>query len=475
MPDSYDEVRYPSYPIHESHPAFIAALAGITGLALPPVEQWRVLEIGCGNGSNILPLAFDYPEGRFVGVDRAQDPIQTGQALASRLQLKNIQLHAVDLLDWEPEGEFDYVIAHGVFSWVPPDVREKILRICSSVLKPPGIAFISYNTLPGCHLRRYAGDFLRFHVRNLTAPAERMEKARALAALVLEQPCSEDPLRLAMRGEMKAILEKDKTVLYHDDLSEVNEPYYLLDFINMAERHGLQYLGDAEPRRDHVGDLPLPSMGWIESCQYGDFLAGRRFRQTLLCRQDAALDRKLYLDRFRDLFAASRVKPAEPEKDGEQQFALPKSGSFSTNHPFIRQTLCRLASVWPGSIRVSDLVACDFADESIAEILMQLARIDAIELRTHPPKIAESVGHRPMASALARAQISEGWRKITNQRHMTVEIGDEISFKVLALLDGSRDRQGLIEDLVATGMDRDAVMRNVESGLAALHRLCLLT
>ncbi len=475
MPDSYDEVKYPSYAVQESHPALVSALARIAGLEMPPVKGWRVLEIGCGTGANILPLAFDYPVGSFIGVDRALDPIRAGQALASRLQLKNIELRAADLRDWEPEGEFDYVIAHGVFSWVPPDLREKILQICSSTLKAHGIAFISYNTYPGCYLRRYAGDFLRFHTRDTENASVRMEKARDLARLILDKPEGADPLQRALRREMETILEKDPSVLYHDDLSGINEPFYLLDFVALAGRHGLQYLGDAEPQRDAVGDLPLQSKEWIESCQYGDFLAGRRFRETLLCRRSIALDRRLSLDRFRDLFAASRAKPSEPGKDGEQQFELPRARSIATNNPFIRQTLCRLSSLWPESIRVSALAFEGFTEEETAETLMQLTRIDAIELRTHPPAIASRIEDRPRASALARAQVAEGGRRITNQRHGTVEIGDDIGFRVLSLLDGNRDRQQLVENLAAVGLDRNAVVRNLESGLAALHRLCLLT
>jgi len=475
LPDSYDEIKYPSYAIRESHPAVVSALARIAGLDLPRVGRWRVLEIGCGNGSNILPLAFNYPEGSFIGIDRARNPVRTGKALASRLQLKNIELHAADLLDWEPQGDFDYIIAHGVFSWVPPNVREKILQICASALKAHGIAFISYNTYPGCHIRRYAGDFLRFYTRDAVDVSARIEKARELACRMLETPEAADPIRRALRNEMKAILEKDPAVLYHDDLSGINEPFYLMDFVALAGRHDLQYLGDAEPQRDAAGDLPLQPKEWVEACQYGDFLAGRRFRETLLCRRSLSLDRRLCLDRFRDLFAASCANPLEPGKDGSQQFDFPRSRSITTNNPFIRQTLSRLAALWPQSIRVSELPSEGFSEGEIAETLMQLVRIEAVELRTHPPAIASAIGDRPRASALARAQIAEGWRRITNQRHGTVEIGNAAGFQVLSLLDGNRDRPRLVEDLAALGIDRSAGYRDLEAALIALHRLCLLT
>lgn len=475
MPDSYDEVRYPSLPRKQSHPAFISALSAIAGLMLPPVERWRVLEIGCGDGSNILPMAFDYPEGRYVGLDRALTPIETGRALASRLGLANAEMHAADLLEWEPEGEFDYIIAHGIYSWVPTEIREKILKICNAALKPRGVAFISYNALPGCYFRKLAGDFLRFHVRRLTDPAARMEKARSLAKMIVDQPAGDATLRLALRDEMAIILEKDAAVLYHDDLAEINEPFYLLDFAAHAARHNLRYLGDAEPQRDDIRDHDLQAEDWLESRQYADFLLMRRFRESLLCRREITLDRKLLLDRFRDLYAASGVKPAEPEKDGQQQFALPKSGNLTTNHPLAKQTLCRLAPIWPGSLRISELSLEGFPPDKAADLLMQLHQAGALELRIHPPRLASSISDRPEASALARAQIAEGCRLVTNQRHMNIELEDEIIRTVVSLLDGSRTRQELARDLVSAGLDPGSVDRTIEYALTGLHRMSFLT
>ncbi|MBN1566680.1 MAG: class I SAM-dependent methyltransferase [Acidobacteria bacterium] len=475
MRDSYDEIKYPSLPRKQSHPAFIAALSAIAGLSLPPVDRWRVLEVGCGDGSNILPMAFDYPESRFIGLDRAVNPIEAGRALASRLRLANLELRVADLSEWEPEGEFDYIIAHGVFSWVPKEIREKILRICGASLKPHGIAFISYNVYPGCHFRRLAGDFLRFHVRRLTDPAARIQDARSLAQTVVDQMGGDSSPQHALCDEMKVILEKDAAVLYHDDLAEINEPFYLMDFLAQAARHDLQYLGDALPKRDDVRYLALQTEDWIESRQYSDFLVMRRFRESLLCRRDIALDRKLVFDRFHDLYVASGVKPAEPEQDGRQQFDLPKSGNVTTNNPLAKQILSRLSSLWPQSMRMSDISFEGFSPDSIPDLLMQLHQAGALEFRMHPPKVAPSVSDYPEASALARAQIAEGHRMVTNQRHINIDFQDETIRKVVSLLDGSRNRQELARDLVTAGLDPETIHKTVEYALSGLHRLNLLT
>jgi SAM-dependent methyltransferase len=471
--DAYDEVRYSSFPRNQSHPACISALARLAGLLLPPIERWRVLEIGCGDGTNILPLASDYPEGSFVGIDRAKETLEEGRTLAVDLQLKNLDLYATDLLEWQPEGEFDYIIAHGVYSWVPPEVRKRMLEICGKHLKPQGIAYISYNALPGCHFRRFARDLLRFHVRRHEDPEARIRKAHEMARLISSLPGEEQP-QPAIRKEMETILNRDGTALYHDDLAETNEPFYFLDFISQAAQHGLQYLGDAEPQRDDVQGHPPLTEDWLESRQYGDFLAVRRFRETLLCRKDLPLDRKLVLDRFRDLYAASRARPEEMGGDGQQRFTLPKSGSVTTNHPFAKDLLGRLSAIWPNSMLLSEFPLETFPAHVVSELLMRLLLAEALELRASPPRIAGSVSEYPVASALVRAQVARGIRMVTTQRHQSLEFGDEMGRRFLPLLDGSRNHADLLRELAVFAPGQEVSERGVEAGLREFHRLSLL-
>jgi len=474
LSDSYDEVRYPSLARNQTHPAHVAALTKIAGFQVPPIEHWRVLEIGCGNGANLLPLACDYPEARFVGVDRARVPIESARTFARDLGLSNIELHALDLLDFQPDGEFDYIVAHGVYSWVPPGVRDRILQICGAALKPQGLAYISYNALPGGHFRRIVWDLFRFHLRGATSPSARTEGAREAARLTLNGK-DPDALVEAVRKEMTNLLDRDPAALYHDDLADPNESFYLLDFVRQAAGHGLQYLGDAEPRRDDVHALVFHTDDWLDARQYGDFQTCRRFRETLLCRQGIVLDRKISLERFRDLFAASRATPSGPEEGGRQKFDLPKSRSLTTNHPIAKDLLRRLSSLWPDSARVPDLPFPDFPPDDVADVLMRLLEGGAIELRSSLPRIAGKVGERPAVSALVRLQIAAGCRTITNQRHQNIELKDDIARTLVSLLDGSRDREALRRALASAGADSGQVESLLEEKLGELHRLCLLT
>src|ERR1700747_3167393 len=139
METSYDQVLYRGFPYAQSHPDRLATMATLFGMTPAPVERCRVLELGCGDGGNVIPMAFTLPESRFLGVDLSASAIARGQDLVRTLSLSNITLRHLDLMEMAGgAGEFDYIIAHGLYSWVPPAVREQILKLFKSHLAPNG-------------------------------------------------------------------------------------------------------------------------------------------------------------------------------------------------------------------------------------------------------------------------------------------------------------------------------------------------
>src|SRR5207245_4031832 len=136
---------------------------------------------------NLIPMAVALPHSRFLGVDLAASAIERGQILIRALNLTNIDLKQLDLMEIDDSlGEFDYIIAHGVYSWVPPQVREQILKICKSHLALNGVAFVSYNAYPGGHLRETIRDMMQFHTRGITNIKERLGRARELLQFLVE-------------------------------------------------------------------------------------------------------------------------------------------------------------------------------------------------------------------------------------------------------------------------------------------------
>jgi len=176
----YAEVPYDSLPIPDTHPERLEALGYLFGLSAADPGACRVLELGCASGGNLIPLAFYFPRSRFLGVDLYANQIADGQALIDAVGLDNVTLRQGDILDLDPValGQFDYVIVHGVYSWVPDAVRERILTLCAAVLAPEGIGYVSYNTLPGWRMRGMLRDVLGYATRQASSVEQRLAALR---------------------------------------------------------------------------------------------------------------------------------------------------------------------------------------------------------------------------------------------------------------------------------------------------------
>jgi hypothetical protein len=187
------------------------------------------------------------------------------------------------------------------------------------------------------------------------------------------------------------------------------------------------------------------------------------------------------LDRFQTLAAASRVRPAEPQPDGAQKFEISKARSLTTNHPLVKDVLCFLASRWPGSVPVAELPLGGYPPLDAADMLMRLVEAEAIELWQQPPRVATAIGERPVASQLARFQLSLGLAMVTNQRHQSIDLPDETARALISLLDGTRDREALVAAMGRVAprpegapADPAAIERALQVSLQEMLRLCLL-
>ena len=178
---SYDDVPYESHPFAQTHPNRLATVATLFGLRPVPVHRCRVLELGGASGGNLAPMADELRESQFVCIDYSPRQIEEGNRLVETLGLKNLELKYASILDVdESYGMFDYIICHGVYSWVPTEVREKILEICANRLSPNGLVYVSYNTFPGWHMRGMIRDMMQFHANRFTDGRQRVGQARAL-------------------------------------------------------------------------------------------------------------------------------------------------------------------------------------------------------------------------------------------------------------------------------------------------------
>ncbi|MEO5675957.1 MAG: class I SAM-dependent methyltransferase [Usitatibacter sp.] len=464
---AYDEVPYTGRPYPDSHPERLATMATLLGASPAALERCRVLEVACGDAANLIPMAYALPESQFVGFDIAAQPIDAGRRLATKIGLTNISLAQFDLADFPADaGTFDYIIAHGLYSWIPAAARDQLLALISRHLAARGVAFVSYNVYPGCYVRRMVWEMLRFHTHPLVEPAERVAEAQAFARLIAQGRTADDAYTALMRSEAARFSSRDTGFLFHDDLAEVNEPCYFHEFVEHAENHRLQFLCEAElVATSYVGLTAevrqvMDALDPLAREQYLDFAKCRRFRQTLLCRDDVAIERRIGPEKIGGFRVLSRRRGLAGEsaavESPQREEALP------------RAILDALDAAAPRALSVDDLAAqIPGSDRAyLRQLCLAAAQAGAIQLHLHAPDLATTLGPRPMASAVARAQGEHG-KSVTNLRHAIVDLDDEVVRRMLPLLDGTRDIAAIAR---ALGEPPDAI----EARLRHLAKLALL-
>ena len=433
------------------------------GLDTPPVERCRVLELGCGEGGNLIPAAFMLPQAHFLGVDLSEVAVNHARAAIRELGLTNVEARQLDICHLPADiGRFDYVIAHGLYSWVPPHVRGHILALCRRVLSPKGVAYVSYNAYPGCRMRQIAREVMKFAVDQSQNSVATVDQSReALRAIAAHSPEGEAYGQL-LRAESQRLAEVDANVVFHDDLSAFNQAFYFHEFVREAGRHGLQYLCDAEyaDSTDRVVHPVLAKLlderagaDVIRREQLADFVRGRSFRRTLLGHADVALSRPASPRSLVGLFVASSVRPISQESaSGVAQFKTAKGATLSTSHALAKAALLHLGKLWPRCVRFEELLelagpAAQATADNLGEFLLTAAAAGAVEFRTHSSAMASAPGPRPLASALARWQANRG-AIVTTLSGASVKLEGSLARQLLLLLDGTRDQEAVVNDLV---------------------------
>ena len=494
---SYEELPYPDFSFPQTHPDRLATVGRMFGLAPAPVEHCRVLELGCASGGNVIPLAITLPQSEFVGIDFSATAIARGVADIAALQLTNVRLLQMDIRDFgEAFGVFDYIIAHGVYSWVPADVQERVLAICAQQLAQGGIAYVSYNTLPGWHTRGAVRDAMRYHAGQFIDAKTRVQQARAMLDFLAESLNGTASVYGAMLlQEAQRIRREPDAYIFHEHLEEVNEPVYFHEFIAHAARHGLRYLADADIRYMLTGDLPprVAEMlsgiapGLLQREQFLDFLRNQTFRRTLLTREAAPLSRKLSHERIFGLHIATRARPANASPDVDspspESFRTPDGGTLTTGRPLTKAAMMTLVQNSPVTIGFDDLCGmarvrlgahATWSDDdrnALASDLLQSFAAGVVELHSLPSPFVVEPGAQPKASAFARLQAGRG-AQVANLRHEWITLDDDARV-LLPLLTGSRGAQE-IATLAWPGLPALAAHEQLQQALSRLARQALL-
>ena len=473
---SYDLVPYRSHPFRQTHPDRLATIATLLGLSPAPIDKCRVLELGGASGGNLTPMADQWPGSRFVGIDASARQINEGRNLIREAGLGNVELCHEDILTFplEPES-FDYIICHGVYSWIPDHVQQRILEICGTCLSRNGVAYLSYNTYPGWHMRGMIRDIMRYRAKFFDSPERQLMQARGLLAFLSESvKVEENPYGMLLKSELESISGSEDYYLMHEHLEENNKPLYFHEFVEQASVHGLQYLGEADFGSMSLENFPERvrsmlqgvSRNAVEMEQYMDFLRNRMFRQTLLCRADIPFDRTPRPQALARMHVATSARPEgesiNPTSNDKVTFRRGLS-VLSTSDPIIKSAMLILREAWPESVPFFELVSrarslaagkpvpvntdvMSPVASSLAETFLRCYATSQVDLHMLAPRLTRVVSERPLASPVSRAQAARG-SQVTNRHHVSINL-DDLQCRILQLLDGTRTQDDLLEEMI---------------------------
>ena len=304
LKDSYDDFLYVSKAFASCSINSLIATARIYGLDPAPIKGARVLELGSSCGGNIIPQALYYPEATFTGIDLSSVQIKHGNELIESMGLTNVTLLEKDIMDIDDDfGTFDYILVHGIWSWVPDMVKDKILSICNRNLSDRGIAYVSYNTYPGWKRLEQMRDIMLYSEKQCKSQSlqERTAYTKNVLKLIGET------MKMDERSQKQSgykidninrVLEANDYYVGHEYLETFNDPVYVSEFIERAEQQGCVYIGDESIEKSFITWLDDKVVDNIKALangnhkdkeQYYDFVYDTQFRMALLtkpCNKD---------------------------------------------------------------------------------------------------------------------------------------------------------------------------------------------
>lgn len=362
---SYDELTYKSAAFAQSSPYKLEACATLLGINPPPCKNAKVLEIGCSFGGNLIPFAVNNENARVVGIDLSGEQIRRGKEIVKEIGLSNLELIHGDICEFKSDEKFDYIIAHGVFSWVPDFVKDAILRVVRENLSQNGVAFISYNVYPGWKVKDIIRDIMLLAAKDKDSTEERLKAAKEALLVYKDFLLTKDneyyekkiPAKMLMHW-VEEVLSKSDFYIAHEFLEDINDPFYFKDFNSMLVKNGLTYLCEYTLEDIFVPDLGISSVDdykndkfkdRIDLEQFMDIVNNKVFRQSLIVHSEAY-----------EKIANKQIGPSDVNKIHVVDDFIKKDDGWHDKFALMPQDISWLCEVfykmYPASINLSQIL-----------------------------------------------------------------------------------------------------------------------
>ena len=489
---AYDAFLYPDDPHFWSEPGRFSAAAVLHGFQLAKVARARVLEIGCASGGNIIPMAARYPQATFYGFDISGKQIEAAKRHADEIGLPNLTLVHANITGLPSDiGTFDYIIGHGICSWVPHPVRLALWEVCNRLLREDGLLYLSYNTLPGWHFKKVVRDLFRFRVGEKTQTHESLLDVAAFFKRIEAQ--AKGIYKHLLDIEKQFITDDDVYYIRHEYLEEENHAFYVQDILREAADHNLTYVCEADSTSSNLALFPAEisehiirdSLGQrsMEE-QYIDFHINRSFRRSVFAKYSHAksVKREIAWDTVDQLHIEPLDVPfAVTQVDGTQEFlAFPPDFFAATKdtrqlqkQSVAAQALTYLQTALPATlctITAGDVLTKLHKETQGDPELEHVVRLSIFEL-LYRRKFCISTEHaswsqdleRPRLQHLLRSDALHGRSSSTNVLHEKITLTSDQSRLVMSLLDGNHDRKALAARLVSLLHEGRLVLDHTEA------------
>lgn len=463
-----DALLYESRPIAYTDPAAFSATAALFGCVGPAIETARVIEFGCASAGNLIPMALRYPRASFLGIDISAEEIAVGRARVAALGLGNIKLEAIDIAQFSaPKGAFDYVIAHGVLSWVPAHVRAAMFRICAESLADDGLAAISFNVLPGWRQQQIIRDICQRNAGEGTE-AERAARARAALTQIAQGSGEAHPYGALVTQAARRAANQPLSYIASEFIAEVNDLFFFEEVQRMAAGAGMHYVCEADlsqslpefflppsslaAMRDMLDANPTRTQSLL------DEVSGRTFRRAILSKR---APRGLDVGALAGLhFSTQLLAPAE----APGMLFTRARRSVEVADANVKAALLAMARAYPATMAGAELARG--AGAGFWETMLRHLAADHVRVRRAPLAVGRADAPAPKAFALAQLEARENQPWVTTITHNFSRLSEDAQ-KLLPLLDGARQRAGLAAVL-------DGSPQRVNEALLQLEREALL-